>query len=178
MRPDRAVLIVVHGTDCYNALEFCHAAISLLKPDFVKDLTMKWLTERKLSTKLGLAFAAVLVMTAFVGLFSINQLAKVNDTATDLSSRWMPAMRVIQDIKSQIARVRTRELQYIISDDVADLDKYDKVIANDLVELKKMQDDVVKLIKTPEEQAMYDEFLSLWDRYMAEDAKLRAAVRA
>ncbi len=139
---------------------------------------MKWLTERKLSTKLGLAFAAVLVLTAFVGLFSINQLSKVNNTATELSSRWMPAMRVIQDIKSQIARVRTRELQYIISDDVADLDKYDKVIANDLVELKKMQDDYVKLIQTPEEQAMYDEFLSMWDRYMAEDAKLRAAVRA
>ncbi|WUR14285.1 methyl-accepting chemotaxis protein [[Empedobacter] haloabium] len=139
---------------------------------------MKWLTERKLSTKLGLAFAAVLLLTALVGAFSINQLAKVNNTATELSSRWMPAMRVIQDIKAQIARVRTRELQYIISDDVADLDKYDKVIANDLVDLKKMQDEFVKLIKTPEEQALYDEFLSMWDRYMAEDAKLRAAVRA
>ncbi|WEF30951.1 methyl-accepting chemotaxis protein [Pseudoduganella chitinolytica] len=139
---------------------------------------MKWLTERKLSTKLGLAFAAVLLLTALVGMFSINQLSKVNNTATELSSRWMPAMRVIQDIKAQIARVRTRELQYIISDDVADLDKYDKVIANDLVDLKKMQDEFVKLIKTPEEQALYDEFLSMWDRYMAEDAKLRAAVRA
>jgi methyl-accepting chemotaxis protein len=139
---------------------------------------MTWLTERKLSTKLGLAFAVVLVLTAFVGLFSINQLAKVNDTASGLSSRWMPAMRVIQDIKSQIARVRTRELQYIISDQVSDLDKYDKVIANDLVDLKKMQDEYVTLIKTPEEQALYNEFLALWDRYMAEDAKLRAAVRA
>ncbi|QGZ43213.1 methyl-accepting chemotaxis protein [Pseudoduganella flava] len=139
---------------------------------------MKWLSELKLSTKLGLAFAAVLVLTVIVGLFSINQLAKVNATATDLSSRWMPAMRVIQDIKSQIARVRTRELQYIISEQVSELDKYDKVIANDLVDLKKMQDEYVKLIKTPEEQALYDEFLSLWDRYMAEDAKLRAAVRA
>ena len=139
---------------------------------------MKWLSERKLSTKLGLAFAAVLLLTAIVGLFSINQLAKVNSTASDLSTRWMPAMRVIQDIKSQIARVRTRELQYIISDQVTELDKYDKVIANDLVELKKMQDDYTALIETPEEKAMYDEFLVLWDRYMAEDAKLRAAVRA
>jgi methyl-accepting chemotaxis protein len=139
---------------------------------------MKWLTGRKLSTKLGLAFTAVLLLTAIVGTFSINQLAKVNETANGLSSRWMPAMRVIQDIKSQVARVRTRELQYIISDQVAELDKYDKVIANDLVDLKKMQDEYVTLIKTPEEQALYSEFLALWDRYMAEDAKLRAAVRA
>ncbi|GGY81510.1 methyl-accepting chemotaxis protein [Pseudoduganella plicata] len=139
---------------------------------------MKWLSERKLSTKLGLAFAAVLLLTAFVGLFSINQLSKVNETTDALSTRWMPALRVIQDIKAQIARVRTRELQYIISDQVSELDKYDKVIANDLVDLKKMQDDYVKLIKTPEEREMYDNFLSMWDRYMAEDAKLRAAVRA
>ncbi|TWI63535.1 methyl-accepting chemotaxis protein [Pseudoduganella lurida] len=139
---------------------------------------MKWLIERKLSTKLGLAFAVVLLLTAFVGIFSINQLAKVNDTASDLSHRWMPAMRVIQDIKSQIARVRTRELQYIISDEVAELDKYDKVIANDLVELKKMQDEYVTLIETPEERALYNEFTVLWERYMTEDAKLRAAVRA
>ncbi|WP_338770860.1 methyl-accepting chemotaxis protein [Massilia sp. METH4] len=139
---------------------------------------MNWLTERKLSTKLGLAFASVLLLTAIVGIFSINQLAKVNETASGLSTRWMPAMRVIQDIKAQIARVRTRELQYIISEQVSELDKYDKVIANDLVDLKKMQDEYVTLIKTPEEQALYDEFLALWDRYMAEDAKLRAAVRA
>src|SRR5690348_736059 len=102
---------------------------------------MNWLTGRKLSTKLGLAFAAVLLLTAIVGIFSINQLAKVNETASGLSSRWMPAMRVIQDIKAQIARVRTRELQYIISEQVSELDKYDKVIANDLVDLKKMQDE-------------------------------------
>ncbi|HEX8605911.1 MAG TPA: MCP four helix bundle domain-containing protein, partial [Pseudoduganella sp.] len=139
---------------------------------------MNWLTGRKLSTKMGLAFAVVLLLTAIVGIFSINQLARVNETASHLSARWMPAMRVIQDIKSQIARVRTRELQYIISDEVTELDKYDKVIANDLVELKKMQDEYVTLIKTPEEQALYSEFLALWDRYMAEDAKLRAAVRA
>jgi methyl-accepting chemotaxis protein len=139
---------------------------------------MKWLHDLKLSTKLGLAFAAVLALTVFVGVFSIAKLAKVNDTADDLSSRWMPSMRVIQDIKSQIARVRTRELQYIISTETAEMDKYDKVIANDLVDLGKMQADYVKLLETPEEKALYSDFLAMWDRYMAEDAKIRAAVRA
>jgi len=139
---------------------------------------MKWLHDLKLATKLGLAFAAVLVLTACVGLFSLMQLAKVNQTASELSSRWMPSMRVVQDLKSQVARVRTRELQYIISTDPAEMDKYDKVIANDLVDLAKMQADYVKLIQSDEEKALYNEFLALWDRYMAEDAKIRAAARA
>ena len=138
---------------------------------------MKWLHDLKLATKLGLAFAVVLALTAAVGVFSIAKLAQVNSTAAALSSHWMPATRVVQDLKSQIARIRTRELQYIISDQQAEMDKYDKVIAADLVDLSKMQAEYVKLIQTPEEKALYDEFLGMWDRYMAEDTKIRAAAR-
>ncbi|TFW25302.1 methyl-accepting chemotaxis protein [Duganella callida] len=132
----------------------------------------------KLATKLGLAFAAVLVLTAGVDAFAIVKLAQVNGTSTELSDRWMPAMRVVQDLKAQIARVRTRELQYIISTDPAEMDKYDKVIANDLADLAKMHAEYKPLISTPEEKALYDEFLSMWERYMVEDGKIRAAARA
>jgi methyl-accepting chemotaxis protein len=139
---------------------------------------MKWMHDLKLATKLGLAFATVLALTVFVGVFSIVKLAQVNQTAEELSKRWMPSMRAIQDIKSEIARIRTRELQYIISTQQSEMDKYDKVIANDQVDLAKMQATYVKLIATPEEKALYGEFLSMWDRYMAEDVKIRAAARA
>src|SRR5471030_2841424 len=138
---------------------------------------MKWITDLRLATKLGLAFATVLALTVFVGGFSIVKLAQVNSTATQLSAHWMPAMRAIEDIKSQIARIRTRELQYIISNDRAEMEKYDKVIANDLIDLGKMQDDYVKLLLTSEEKAAYANFTSMWERYMAEDAKIRAAAR-
>src|SRR5471030_8454 len=138
---------------------------------------MKWLHDLRLATKLGLAFASVLVLTTAVGVFSIVQLAKVNQTANELSSSWTPSIRVVEDIKSQIARVRTRELQYIISSDQAEMDKYDKVITNDLVDLAKMQAEYSKLLLTPEEKALYTNFQSMWQRYMAEDAKIRAAAR-
>ncbi|MRX09051.1 methyl-accepting chemotaxis protein [Pseudoduganella sp. FT25W] len=131
----------------------------------------------KLATKLGLAFALVLTLAAAVAIFAIIKLAQVNGASTELSSRWMPAMRVVQDLKSQIARVRTREFQYIISNDAAQMDQYDKVIANDLVELGKMQDTYAKLISTPEEKALYADFQSMWERYMVEDGKIRAASR-
>ena len=95
-----------------------------------------------------------------------------------LSSHWMPGIRVIEDIKSQIARIRTRELQYIISSEQTEMDKYDKVIAKDLDDLHKMQDDYVKLLESPEEKQTYADLLEMWDRYMAQDAKIRAAARA
>jgi methyl-accepting chemotaxis protein len=139
---------------------------------------MKWLSNLRLATKLGATFAAVLALSAIVGIFAIWQLSHVNQVSLRLSAHWMPGIRVIEDIKSQIARVRTRELQYIISTDPAELDKYDKVIAKDLDDLRQMQDQYVQLLETPEEKQMYGEFLALWDRYMAEDAKVRQAARA
>ncbi|MTV37338.1 methyl-accepting chemotaxis protein [Duganella radicis] len=138
---------------------------------------MKWLHDLKLATKLGVAFAAVLLLTAAVDVFAIVKLAQVNNTSTELSARWMPAMRVVQDLKAQIARIRTREFQYIISTEQTEMDKYDKVIAKDLEDLAGMQKEYAGLISTPEETALYGEFLSMWDRYMAEDLKIRAAAR-
>ncbi|HEX8785832.1 MAG TPA: methyl-accepting chemotaxis protein [Telluria sp.] len=139
---------------------------------------MKFFSELRLATKLASAFAVVIALTAIVGSVAIWQLDQVNDTSMKLSSHWMPSIRVIEDIKSQIARIRTRELQYIISTDQSEMDKYDKVIAKDLEDLRKMQDDYVKLQVTPQEKQMYAQLLEMWDRYMAEDAKIRAAARA
>ena len=138
---------------------------------------MKWFNSLRLAQKLGLAFSGVLAMTVLVGTFSIWELDQVNNTAKRFSARWLPSIRVIEDIKSQIARIRTRELQYIISSSTVDMDKYDQVIAKDLVDLKKMQDEYTALASTPEEQAMYAKFVDMWARYMEEDAKIRAAAR-
>jgi hypothetical protein len=105
-----------------------------------EGIFMTLIRDLKLATKLGLAFTLVLALAAAVDVFAIIKLAQVNSAATELSERWMPAMRVVQDLKAQIARVRTREFQYIISTDPKQMDQYDKVIANDLVDLGKMQD--------------------------------------
>ncbi|WP_322405646.1 methyl-accepting chemotaxis protein [Massilia luteola] len=139
---------------------------------------MRYLSSLRLATKLGIAFAAVLALTALVGAVAIWQLTQVNDISMKLSSHWMPSIRVIEDIKSQLARIRTRELQYIISNEQSEMDKYDKVIAKDLVDLHKMQDDYVKLQESAEEKQMYTQLLEMWDRYMIEDGKIRAAARA
>ncbi|WP_198116690.1 methyl-accepting chemotaxis protein [Massilia rhizosphaerae] len=139
---------------------------------------MRYLSSLRLATKLGIAFTAVLAMTALVGIVAIWQLTQVNDISMKLSDHWMPSIRVIEDIKSQVARIRTRELQYIISNEPSEMDKYDKVIANDLKDLRKMQDDYEKLQETPNEKQMYAQLLEMWDRYMIEDGKIRAAARA
>lgn len=138
---------------------------------------MKWFATLNLATKLGIAFSAVLILTVSIGAVSIWELAQVNDTSDHLSSRWMPSIRVIEDIKAQVARIRTRELQYILSSDPKEMDQYDNVIAKDLDDLHKMQSDYESLLTPGEDKVLYEQFKQLWAQYMVEDAKIRAAGR-
>lgn len=139
---------------------------------------MKLFENMRLATKLGLSFSMLLLLSASIGIASIVGLAAVNREAASLSSDWMPSMRVIQDIKSQVARIRTREFQYIISNDQTEMDKYDKVIAADLDDLSKMQVRFVKLADSAEEKKLYGTFLGMWSSYLEEDKKIRSAMRA
>jgi methyl-accepting chemotaxis protein len=139
---------------------------------------MKLFENMRVATKLGLAFAMLLLLSACIGISAIVGLAAVNHTANSLSSDWMPSMRVVQDMKSQVARIRTREFQYIISNDQIEMDKYDKVISTDLDDLAKMQERFVKLAETAEEKKLYQDFLVMWDQYLDQDKKIRAAMRA
>ncbi|WP_077035349.1 methyl-accepting chemotaxis protein [Pelomonas sp. KK5] len=72
------------------------------------------LTRFRIGPRLGLGFAAVLVLTLLVGLFSINRLALVNDATTDLATNWMPAIRALGDYRAAIADARRAEQVYVI----------------------------------------------------------------
>lgn len=60
---------------------------------------MKWIYNLKISTKLIHSFLVVLSLTTFLGVFSIIQLARVNQTSTDMEINWMPSMRATSDYR-------------------------------------------------------------------------------
>lgn len=46
---------------------------------------MKWFEELKVSSKLAVSFMVVIVLTTFLGIFSIFELSRVNETGTDMA---------------------------------------------------------------------------------------------
>ncbi len=126
----------------------------------------------KISTKLLISFAAVLTLTVVLGVFSILQLAKVNQTSVDLATNWMPSVRAVLEIKANIMRYRAQEAQHILSVNEDDMAKYEKRMADLMAELKKNISEYETLLSEPEEKATYAEFTKLWDQYMVEHDKI------
>ncbi|HEX5341114.1 MAG TPA: MCP four helix bundle domain-containing protein, partial [Duganella sp.] len=111
----------------------------------------------RLFSKLMLSFAVVLALCLGLGIFSVVQLAKVNQTSTDLQTNWMPSVRLLLEMKYDVARYRSQEIQHILSTSEADFAKYEKRMADFSAKLKAHSAEYEKLISEPEERTGYAE---------------------
>jgi methyl-accepting chemotaxis protein len=132
----------------------------------------------KIFSKLMISFLAVLSMTVFMGVFSIFQLAKVNQTSTDMQLNWMPSMRVTEEMNVNIANFRIAELQHIVSIDETERARYEKNMDGVLLAFEKNRAEYAKLISSPEEKKLYDRFGQHWNGYLVEHKALLELSRA
>ena len=139
---------------------------------------MQWFYNLKISAKLSLTFLCILMMTTFLGVFSILQLAKTNGATTEIASNWMPSIRFSSEVNTNSSDFRITELQHILSTSKEDMEKYEKNMASVLNDLKTNQEHYKKLISDPEEQKLYDQFELQFGAYMKEHEKIIQLSRA
>ena len=111
----------------------------------------------KLATKLVASFAAVLLLSASVGLFALFQLDRVNQTATDLTRQALPAARTLQDIKYQLQRHRAQMTQHLLAATPAEAEGYEKSMPVLWDTVTKDHAAYAQYAKTPEEQQLLSE---------------------
>ncbi|MGJ7488058.1 MCP four helix bundle domain-containing protein, partial [Variovorax sp. LT2P21] len=102
----------------------------------------------KLASKLLLSFIFVLALTVGLGVFSVIQLSKVNQKSTDLAENWMPSARMLLELKTDLARYRTNELQHIMSETSEDRGNYEKAMG---ILWEQLQKNLVTYQKLPAE---------------------------
>jgi methyl-accepting chemotaxis protein len=138
---------------------------------------MKWFSELKLATKLGASFAAVLLLSLILGVFSLHQLTLINEASTDIAQNWMPSVRAVLQMKSSLGRFRSQELQLVLSTTEEDKARFGKGMEEQLANLKKSKDEYARLISTAEERIAFDEFDKVLGDFVAGAAKVAEAVR-
>jgi methyl-accepting chemotaxis protein len=138
---------------------------------------MKSIYDLKIATKLLASFSVVVSLSLLLGAFSIVQLARVNQTSTDMEQNWMPSMRVLLEIKSNVTRLRSLEFTRILATEDEEGAKVEQRIAAVLEDFRKNNDGYRKLISEPEEKRIYGEFSAKWERYVAAHNTIMGLVR-
>jgi methyl-accepting chemotaxis protein len=133
---------------------------------------MKWFYDLKIATKLVLSFGAVLLLTAVMGASAILSMARINAASTELSDNWMPSVQAVLTVKSGLGELRRWELSHLLYPDAAGMALPEKRMAEILAQLKVDGDKYARLVSSPEERALYGEFVKLNDGYLPEHNKM------
>ena len=133
--------------------------------------------QMKLATKLFGAFFIVLALMTGLGIYAITQLAMVNRSSEDLSTNWLPSVRIIMLSKSNINRLRVLEMRSIIDQEAASVREAIKEGGDRISATRKLWDEYSKLVASPEEQRLFDQTKAAMESMYAEHERLTAFVQ-
>ena len=133
----------------------------------------------RIAAKLYAGFGVLMLIMVLLGLFSVKELAAVNHTAYELGNDLMPGVNAAMGIKERMSRLRTQEMQIVLSaGDQASIDKYYQHWKEYAEQLHGYQKTFLSLPVTEEEQQLLQRAQSLWTQYAAQTDKILALARA
>ena len=118
-----------------------------------------------LRTKLLLLTAILLLLLCGQGLFSLYQMNSINDASTEISKNWLPSCNAANSLNTLTSDYRLYEVMHVYSTTPEAMDNYEKLMAETLAKIKKVQSSYSKLISSPDEQSMYNDFVAAWDDF-------------
>jgi methyl-accepting chemotaxis protein len=111
-----------------------------------------------IARRAGLGFTLISLLVALLGWFALTQMSNIRQSEVAVESNWMPSMRLVNDIREAMLRIRTISLRMALDTDPKNVSVYKgqmdaraKVLADKLSSLD-------AFIDTPEEKVLYDKF--------------------
>ncbi|MFZ6798698.1 methyl-accepting chemotaxis protein [Undibacterium sp. Di24W] len=126
----------------------------------------------KIATKLIVGFVSVLFLTAFLGLFSVSQLAKVNAAADEIGNDWMPSAIEAMGMKESMSRMRSQEAQLATAESPDEVKKYQERTNEAIEQFKKHHTASLKYADQAGEKKALDDTLSAFNDYVQISAKI------
>ncbi|MFZ6847599.1 DUF2959 family protein [Undibacterium sp. RuRC25W] len=139
---------------------------------------MMFFKNLKISAKLLVGFVLLLVLTAFIGIFSIYVLASVNHSATELGTNWMPSVKAAMGVKERLSRIRSQEAQLVFAETPEEITKYENRVKEAVTGLKESKTAYSALISEPEERKLYEEYVQAETAYLQITDKMIALKKA
>jgi len=137
---------------------------------------MKKFHDLRIATKLLISFLLIILVMTFVGLFAVNQMARVNAATMEIARKWLPAVRISLTQERVLARVRSTEFQHILANPET-MAGLESSLRERYAEFAQLQDEYQRLPLSAAEQAGYEEIKKTLAAYLVEHKKIIALSR-
>ena len=139
---------------------------------------MSWFTNLTIRTKVVGAFAAVLVVTAILGLFAIQRLALVNASTVEITGNFLTAQTQLGIINGSAMRFRQLEATHVFADTPEKKAKEEGTMTAVLGEVDAAWAIYAPTVDAGEEKELADQLTPAWSHYLELHEKFVALSRS
>ena len=111
----------------------------------------------KITAKMAMAFAALLMLLAAIGLFAVIKIGEVNKLSSEMRSRTLPATQLIGDLHAYTSQYRIQQSGHIVAPTPEAKAKAEKMLRNASSAISGMMDDYEPLLVSSEQKALFGE---------------------
>ena len=131
----------------------------------------------KISTRLAGAFGLLVLLLVGLAVAAYSQLSSIYDDTLDLADSWLPSVQVVNQMQTQATGNRVAVATHILNTDEAAMGGIEQEITQGRDKLAKQRQTYEKLISSPEEKRLYEEFSAAWKKYAETNDKVLAHSR-
>ena len=118
------------------------------------------LAKYSIRTKIIAVVAFLLVAMTGMGLLAVKNLRSINANTVDISTSWLPSVRVLGDLRAGVITYRNVIREHMLSQTLEDKLAMEKTLATVVESNTKIRAAYEPMITSPEERAMYNEWVT------------------
>jgi methyl-accepting chemotaxis protein len=109
--------------------------------------------------------AFLLVAVAGMGLLAVQEMRAMNANTVDITTNWMPSVRVLGDLRSGVITYRNVIREHMLAETLEEKLAAEKTLAGVVEANSKLRATYEPMITSPEERALYNDWVKTWVDY-------------
>ena len=123
------------------------------------------LSKFSIRSKIIAVVALLLLALTGMGLLAVKNMRAINANTVDITTNWMPSVRVLGDLRAGVITYRNVIRQHMLSETMEEKLAMEKTLATVIESNMKIRAQYEPMITSPEERALYREWTDLWEKY-------------
>ncbi|MDO8978741.1 MAG: MCP four helix bundle domain-containing protein [Afipia sp.] len=135
------------------------------------------LSRLSIRTKIISVISFLLLALLVTGVFAVFQMRAINASAQDIQTSWLPSVRWLGELRTQVARHRTNLRDHLLATDAKGRDAAENSLAARVQDYANAVKQYEPLITSPEEQKLFDQARAEGKNYITAAEEVVAASR-
>jgi methyl-accepting chemotaxis protein len=123
------------------------------------------LASYSIRAKITAVVALLLVAMTGMGLLAVRNMRAINASTVDIATNWLPSVRALGDLRAGVITYRNVIREHMLAESADEKAASEKILATVVEGNNKIRQTYEPMISSPEERALYNEWVRLWESY-------------